>query len=1119
VEGACFQNAKQDLKKLWNRKTGETYPIGLWLTSDYPAARLSSKLIQIVAEEKLGYSTILKGAGTLAQDAFYALMGCRSPLDGVNRGCSGDATLVHINVEAWRMGYADEFEKIQAQYPEVAPKLVGSMGYSGFSGWFVTSEVQQKAYEAEGMNLDFFRDYNVTWKSPGRYFSQPGDLNVSDLSPCTETALMTHAVMSQYVHWSGDDAGVVLDASGNMVGKCFDNYFWYSPGCRANPGTCFTWLTAGSWGINEAMLKATVYNMPMAVAVAKTFANWASMPLVHDMVLYWWVPDSTFLRLAPQAITFPANNRDEWRKGNRKTESSGVPIEKLVSHDLFELAPDVEELLRRFEISLETIDAIMLDQLNTDDGDFDVACRWLQANEDKWTTWVPEQGKCFTQFGMYNEQTKAFLATREDVVITCQACPSGTFSDQLTDDQGTTFICKACTPGHFQASGASVSCDPCPAGSFQNETGSIACSRCPLGWHQEAEGSRNCVQCSAGATTQILGSTSGSDCGCEAGSINVAENGEELQCIPCGEGLSCPFSSSLETFKSGQSSQGGVVPTIKEGYFATFEKPLEIMRCRPYAWCPGGTPGTCAGGLLGEPCAVCPDGKTWWGEACEDCQFSILYWLGALLLALLCLPSAYFIANRAVTPQAKPFKAAGMGFGLAVATMQLLALLGLMSAKWPDTIATTSSNLQFVLLDLDALGLSCALGSSSVTRYLMMASAFPAAVLWLVLCHTLTMPSCLRKWALNQWKWAFTLNTVGLGLKLAFGTMAAIAFKPTMCYKHPNGHRSILSYPNTFCGGSDHWIMLCWGGILLFVFVLGFLVLCAHATWNLPRWSTQGQVHKVQSFRFCTSNFRFDAYWFILPQLFRSLGFALSVAVGTNIPPAQTALASIVLIIYATLQAAVRPWKAPAINVADTAVNAGLLLLVSKSIQTDADMEADFAEYFTLAILLWILCCLGVLGLLCILALVLQLAGGDWNRPLNLGQSTNSQPEALSQALKQCTQILLKINAPELTKEMAGMNCYDVKTVINFIALVTEWNQDNDMRRSLIRQPGVTSRVAIAALNKRLTTVLTPAVETPGEEIFCAKDGNEMQSESFSELDSVEKERSLTDSLKSLLEL
>lgn len=92
----------------------------------------------------------------------------------------------------------------------------------------------------------------------------------------------------------------------------------------------------------------------------------------------------------------------------------------------------------------------------------------------------------------------------------------------------------------------------------------------------------------------------------------------------------------------------------------------------------------------------------------------------------------------------------------------------------------------------------------------------------------------------------------------------------------------------------------------------------------------------------------------------------------------------------------------------------------------------------------------------------------------------------------------------------------DVKTVINFIALVTEWNQDNDMRRSLIRQPGLTSRVAIAALNKRLTAA-SPAVETPGE---TGKDVNESYSnESLGEEDSVEKERSLTDNLTNLLEL
>ena len=53
-------------------------------------------------------------------------------------------------------------------------------------------------------------------------------------------------------------------------------------------------------------------------------------------------------RLAPQAITFPPFNQDEWSEGNRKTAATGISVEKLVSHDLFALAPDVEELVRRF---------------------------------------------------------------------------------------------------------------------------------------------------------------------------------------------------------------------------------------------------------------------------------------------------------------------------------------------------------------------------------------------------------------------------------------------------------------------------------------------------------------------------------------------------------------------------------------------------------------------------------------------------------------------------------------------------------------------------------------------------------------------------------------------------
>ena len=53
-------------------------------------------------------------------------------------------------------------------------------------------------------------------------------------------------------------------------------------------------------------------------------------------------------------------------------------------------------------MSLKTVDEIMLDQLDTEDTDFDVACRWLKSNEQTWTPWLPEKGKCFSQFGMYD---------------------------------------------------------------------------------------------------------------------------------------------------------------------------------------------------------------------------------------------------------------------------------------------------------------------------------------------------------------------------------------------------------------------------------------------------------------------------------------------------------------------------------------------------------------------------------------------------------------------------------------------------------------------------------------------------------------------------------------------
>eukprot|EP00435_Cladocopium_sp_Y103_P030033 s2350_g7.t1 len=301
-----------------------------------------------------------------------------------------------------------------------------------------------------------------------------------------------------------------------------------------------------------------------------------------------------------------------------------------------------------------------------------------------------------------------------------------------------------------------------------------------------------------------------------------------------------------------------------------------------------------------------------------------------------------------------------------------------------------------------------------------------------------------------------------------------------MCYKHPNGRHSVLSYPTIFCGEDGHGMLLAFGIVLLTLFVLGFLVVCNYAVWNLPRWSVEGKHAKVQSFRFCTSNFRLDSYGFIVPLLCRGLGFAISIVVGTNLPPVQTSLVSIVLVTYTVLQASLRPWKAPAINLADTVLSASLLILASRSIQEDGDMEAKFGEHFTVIILVLLLACLASLAVLCIGGVVLQLVGGNWNRFLTLG-SGSQDPGKISEALKQCAQALLEIEHAYLREKIGTINSYDVKAILNFINVIGADFQDENRTalrsalHNLSQGSGIVgTRVTVQALNARLSTMTIP---------------------------------------------
>eukprot|EP00435_Cladocopium_sp_Y103_P053794 s886_g17.t1 len=313
---ACLDNAiaVETLKDLVS-PAGESYPIGIWV-NDWAAGHLAAEVAQIVIQEKLGYNVKVKGPGGLAVDGFFALTGCVFPTNNADRGCNASTIYVHINFEVWTSTYSGDWDRIQTQFPEMAPKNLGFMGYYGATAMYIPLAVQERGYDSEGINLDFYRDYNASKKNPSKFFAAPSDLSVSRLRPCNETALMLNEVMSNYWDITGDSAGVVGTAP-EITGRCWDTYFWYAPGCRLQPANCLTWFTGGTgWGMFEMLVKATTYNMPLATAVADSFADYARLPTTNDVMLYWWVPDPTFLRLAPRRVTFPEHDADEWAKGN-----------------------------------------------------------------------------------------------------------------------------------------------------------------------------------------------------------------------------------------------------------------------------------------------------------------------------------------------------------------------------------------------------------------------------------------------------------------------------------------------------------------------------------------------------------------------------------------------------------------------------------------------------------------------------------------------------------------------------------------------------------------------------------------------------------------------------------
>eukprot|EP00913_Durusdinium_trenchii_P033474 g31339.t1 len=193
----CFPDAVPEGERRELVKQGEHYPVGLFMI-DYAAQHATAELVFILLQEKMGYKVQKMLDGFFGSDTFFALAGCRSPTNLSDRGCGVDGemtTRAHVAVEGWTEGelrrgrrvrtargeterYLPVWEQLQQDYPSSAPRNLGNMGYQGESSSFVARSVQEilnlqeRAFNAEGISLDFYRDYNVSWTDSAKYFSR-----------------------------------------------------------------------------------------------------------------------------------------------------------------------------------------------------------------------------------------------------------------------------------------------------------------------------------------------------------------------------------------------------------------------------------------------------------------------------------------------------------------------------------------------------------------------------------------------------------------------------------------------------------------------------------------------------------------------------------------------------------------------------------------------------------------------------------------------------------------------------------------------------------------------------------------------------------------------------------
>ncbi|CAE7831424.1 unnamed protein product, partial [Symbiodinium sp. KB8] len=911
--GLFFRAIPEVQRALIKTRDGADIPIGFFQGA-WESAYLTSEIARILVEEVLGYHTWIHPAdGRSAVVTPYALAGCLDFNNATNQQCGINETRLHVCVDCWSATYASVVEDMKETFPHLIPVDLGSMGYEGEESMYLTKDVLQQALDAEGLPLDFYRGYNLTHHNPKQYFDSIDTINLADLFLCEETDFYKPEAMADYARWTGDAAGVQMLANGNYAAKCHAGKWWISPQCRSDTSTCIPVITAGAgWKLQAMMFWSTTYGFPAAIAVANSWGNYVSIVSTTRSLYYWWVPDATFITQQPQSIVFPPYSASEWAQGNMRTAASGTYISKSVSSNFANQAPKVSSFIAgvNFELA-ELMDLLLTIAAGT--LRYDVACRWVRDNKQRWQEWLPIETNCITGFGLADAAGN-FVMDRANAT-SCEVCAPGKFSQEYLDITGATRLCVPCAPGTSQEKSAATSCTPCQPGSYTDTDGRATCNVCEQGSYQTLEGQTGCTSCDEVRTTRLLAASRREDCVCKQGLIEASLG----VCVSCGEGLYCPVGSTVERLRNGSSEAR---PEVLPMYFSSMEVPLEIYRCQSH--CPGGTPGSCDGGRVGRTCSECPDNFYSTGNQCTECGVALpVLWVLGIGILVCGIFSCYYLLPSSYTAKESVLTCTTCSFGMMVSLFQNLGVIQTASVPWPTGLKDFLGFFQIFLLDLDSLGFSCIAGGP-VQRFAGNCAFFFVVLSGLVGTAFLTnlLPRRLSWLAWQKYK---TMSTIGQFCQVSFTTMTNIGLVPFMCYRHPAGSESVLKYSDVFCNSAEHTLMQLLG-IAVLALSGAFLASCFFFAWKAPSWSGKAIQGGV---RFLIFRFRPNVWWFGLVLLTRGPLLSMPAVAAPNMPAVQFVCLLGILLLSLQLQVWYLPWKAPILNLVDGVTNLLLVMLLA----------------------------------------------------------------------------------------------------------------------------------------------------------------------------------------------